>query len=692
MGRWWSAIVLTATAVVVLVLSFAGANAPAKANETSIDPVASCAGNQVTFVNNNSYPVWLGEAVQGGSQVIAPSNGANDWQIAPSSSMQMCLPSGWSGNFWARTGCQFDTLYASDPNYKTCFSDNECSSGHICWAGQCLISGCTTNADCQSQLGNNPSAQCQKFTPPTPTGSPSPTVVPTPFSVCVVPLACQTGDCGGASQCYGTWDGVALNVGGAPPVSLFEPTSNSATNVNYDVSLVSGYNTSIAVAPSVSATGANCYAPACVTDLNTVCPANLQVLASPTASPSTSIPCGSGYCASGVCQNSMCVIGCNQPGIQCQTSGPAGLMCGSPVAAPSATPSPAWSPDGSAYEDMYSAKNLSGFVDPIAADIGISMASGLQGTALCWDDLECLSGQTCDLGVLPAGYPTTIGICSGQAPATNCQTTQDIGNQCGNYFSAGFNNALGYTCVALGGPDNGQVACVPPNTAGLGAGPNSASGQADLYAGAAGLSNPEWMAAAMQAGNGIEPYFETFSKACPREYAWQYDDYAGGLDCDSGGQTVNFTVTFGPTTSASPTATPTGTATATPNGTTTPTPVSTPTLTIGGSQIVAGSPPTLPFPAVAAGRTAYAKFKVVNTGNTVTGFNLSTALSGSNPGDFRVRRSGCTTSGVRRNRTCTYRMAETPQNPPESATLTITAVPRNGGQNQVLILDLVGGS
>jgi hypothetical protein len=41
------------------------------------------------------------------------------------------------------------------------------------------------------------------------------------------------------------------------------------------------------------------------------------------------------------------------------------------------------------------------------------------------------------------------------------------------------------------------------------------------------------MAAAWQAGNGSEPFFETFSKACPREYAWQYDDYAGGFDCNA---------------------------------------------------------------------------------------------------------------------------------------------------------------
>jgi hypothetical protein len=52
------------------------------------------------------------------------------------------------------------------------------------------------------------------------------------------------------------------------------------------------------------------------------------------------------------------------------------------------------------------------------------------------------------------------------------------------------------------------------------------------------------------------------------------------------------------------------------------------------------------------------------------------------------------TSGnsVRKNTTCTYKMAETPKSPPESAQMTITATPKKGGHAQVLTLELVGGS
>src|SRR5262249_15969063 len=149
----------------------------------------------------------------------------------------------------------------------------------------------------------------------------------------------------------------------------------------------SGYNTSISVVPSSN----SCYAPGCVTDLNQVCPANLLVTASPTASAGpTPIPCGSGFCETGFCQNgTTCVIGCNQPGIQCGTSSPpGGLQCTSVIPAPTA--SPFWTPDGSEFVDMYAVKNSSQAVTTDAP--GISMGSANQGTATCWADVDCKPG------------------------------------------------------------------------------------------------------------------------------------------------------------------------------------------------------------------------------------------------------------------------------------------------------------
>ncbi|MBA0624102.1 hypothetical protein Godav_009502 [Gossypium davidsonii] len=81
---------------------------------------------------------------------------------------------------------------------------------------------------------------------------------------------CVTGDCGGVLKCTG---------GGAPPVSLVEFTiagGGSGDKDFYDVSLVDGYN----VALGVRATGGSgdCQYAGCVSDLNSNCPPELQVI------------------------------------------------------------------------------------------------------------------------------------------------------------------------------------------------------------------------------------------------------------------------------------------------------------------------------------------------------------------------------------------------------------------------------
>ncbi|KAH8966634.1 hypothetical protein BDL97_03G035900 [Sphagnum fallax] len=81
--------------------------------------------------------------------------------------------------------------------------------------------------------------------------------------------SCQTGDCGGVLKCAGA--------GGAPPASLAEFTLNAANGDDfYDVSLVDGYNMAIRITPS-GGKGA-CGVPGCTSNLNTHCPAALQVM------------------------------------------------------------------------------------------------------------------------------------------------------------------------------------------------------------------------------------------------------------------------------------------------------------------------------------------------------------------------------------------------------------------------------
>jgi len=86
---------------------------------------------------------------------------------------------------------------------------------------------------------------------------------------------CATGDCGGTLFCNG--------LGGAPPATLAE-LSLGAKEDFYDVSLVDGYNLPLSITPirgpglgPLSPDSGKCRSMGCKRDLNTVCPAGLQV-------------------------------------------------------------------------------------------------------------------------------------------------------------------------------------------------------------------------------------------------------------------------------------------------------------------------------------------------------------------------------------------------------------------------------
>jgi hypothetical protein len=170
-------------------------------------PAVSCpSGNSFTFQNNNTYPIWLGEAYQGSgsfsSNIITPPN--NDWMMPAGTSVSLCMPASWSGNFWALTGCDFVTPFNNDPNYGSCTSTSDCTTGHVCYGGECLLD-CTSGSTgdtpfCQGATGlNNPNAICL-LDQPNPSGAPQ-------VQVCTYPKLCQTGDCDGLYQCYGEWNG-----------------------------------------------------------------------------------------------------------------------------------------------------------------------------------------------------------------------------------------------------------------------------------------------------------------------------------------------------------------------------------------------------------------------------------------------------------------------------------------------------
>ncbi len=589
--------------------ALSGTTSPLGSQKAKATPAAQCtAGNLFTLENNNKYPIWLGEFVGDPTEIIVPPLG---WKMEPGGTVNLCTTPPWaSGRFWARTECDFEDLYQSGPAtgttrmnpFTSCTKDTDCPTNlpdggkYDCLGGVCMVD-CTsnqTNAFCQGEMGNpgNTDAICSTNTPTT---GPK-------FDVCTYGggVVCKTGDCAGLYQCEGSWTNGGVEnpwiVGGVAPASLFEPTSTSATVVNYDVSNVSGYNTEIRVEVSPQPMADlgfpnNCYEPKCVSDLNESCPLNLEVTEAPTTT--GPVKCGNGtglYCQSGACENCQtgsgqacdannkktCVIGCNDPGDQC-ASPPANaqnLDCDTTIPSPSGSPSPSWTPDGSTYYDMYQAANKSGNVD--MGHLGTAMSSQNQGNPTCWTDpgfaganIDCAPDQVCDTKDFSTlGFPAGVGACvykmrdaptgdtGGLAPQIHCGAAADpggAGDACGGYYTAAtpplYPDALGYTCnnvtINVGGyKSKSTLACLPAF------GPDSVVGlgtyetplavtppQAPLYTGTGSEMNPEWLAAAQWAtGNGTtpgRPFYEYFSKACPHAYAWTYDDNAGGLSCNS---------------------------------------------------------------------------------------------------------------------------------------------------------------
>ena len=216
---------------------------------------------------------------------------------------------------------------------------------------------------------------------------------------------------------------------------------------------------------------------------------------------------------------------------------------------------------------MYLVKNYSGAID--SANQNQTMISSNGGTPVCWGNLDCAPGQTCEMGVVP-GFPAGVGICN---VAGKCGAAS-VGQPCGQYLGNDGGQAYGYTCVSTTSADV-PTACVPPfnpEIVGLG------TFTSPFYSGEGGLLNPEWQAAAAVAGGGT-PFYQTITEACPNQYPFQYDDNSGGFNCS---QNVNYTVIFGgisgsPTATATATSTPTATATATATSSATSTPSATAT-------------------------------------------------------------------------------------------------------------------
>lgn len=82
---------------------------------------AGVTGATFTFTNKCDFTVWPGILASAGS----PKLDSTGFELAKGSSRSFQAPTGWSGRFWGRTGCNFD-----GSGHGSC-STGDCGSGQL---------------------------------------------------------------------------------------------------------------------------------------------------------------------------------------------------------------------------------------------------------------------------------------------------------------------------------------------------------------------------------------------------------------------------------------------------------------------------------------------------------------------------------------------------------------------------------
>jgi hypothetical protein len=163
-----------------------------------------------TFSNACPFPVWIGQHDSSDKNSYPPRDG--NWALAGRCRENKDCTSGACDT--AKGQC-------------TCSAASDCGGGANCMDGLCSV----TASFCMPKLWNSG--------------------VFWPRTGCIQSgdhLNCLTGQCNPEGGTEGLVDCAAQKTGPMSPVALFEATLN-ADNVNYDVSLASGYNIPVQVIP-----------------------------------------------------------------------------------------------------------------------------------------------------------------------------------------------------------------------------------------------------------------------------------------------------------------------------------------------------------------------------------------------------------------------------------------------------------
>lgn len=78
-----------------------------------------------TLQNRCSYTIWPGTLSGNGAAVL----GEGGFSLQPAASIQLQAPPGWSGRFWARTGCNFDASGSGNCTTGDCSGGLRCTGG-----------------------------------------------------------------------------------------------------------------------------------------------------------------------------------------------------------------------------------------------------------------------------------------------------------------------------------------------------------------------------------------------------------------------------------------------------------------------------------------------------------------------------------------------------------------------------------
>ncbi|MBF0321005.1 MAG: hypothetical protein HQL01_14495 [Nitrospirae bacterium] len=93
--------------------------------------------HHVMFINNCSYPIWVGQ-YQAGMPSSYPGSG---WKMDNNSVIVQTLANGWSGRVWPRTGCNFDSNGICPNPYADCCTTGGCIDNDSKFAIKCAQGG-----------------------------------------------------------------------------------------------------------------------------------------------------------------------------------------------------------------------------------------------------------------------------------------------------------------------------------------------------------------------------------------------------------------------------------------------------------------------------------------------------------------------------------------------------------------------